>query len=176
MDESLLEVLRKTPTGGIMKRVNRKGVLALADKLTQEAKLYDQHTFGTPKAACGTVCCLAGHAYALEIGAKQFNKEAKLDSRGIGSNNFYLNCVEAGKKLLGLNTDLEMNDLTDRIFGTEDDWPDDLYNEYDGATTSKQRVIVALKALSRLRVDGTIDPDPKKIHTKIPHLEGCDAK
>jgi hypothetical protein len=44
-------------------------------------------------------------------------------------------------------------------------------DEYRSASTAKERVIVALKALQRLLPDGSIDLNPKKVHTRIPLLK-----
>jgi hypothetical protein len=49
-------------------------------------------------------------------------------------------------------------------------WPYDLRMEYLNATTPKQRAIVGLRGLQRLRANGKIDENPNAVHTKIPQL------
>lgn len=146
--------------------LNKKGILELAADLVAHKKRYDQGTFGMFRSSeshdrelCGTFCCLAGFCYSAEIGAKKFNALVKADV------DVERQSLRAGKKQLGLHKKFPV------IFkGIDDYWPADLYEEYfeNGA---KGRVIVALKALQRLLPDGTIDQNPKAVHTRIPQLK-----
>lgn len=145
--------------------LNKKGILALAANLVAHKKRYNQNSFGRPDEVCGTVCCLAGFCYSAEIGAQKFNLLAKrykynLLERG---------SLRAGRKQLGLRP------RSPEIFGNLVSWPNDLNKEYY-ANGPSGRVVVALKALSRLRPNGTIDPDPEAVHTKIPALAKLLAK
>lgn len=141
---------------------SRQGILSLADMLVHNMKKYDQNTFGS-KESCGTIGCLAGFCYAEQIGTRKFNKLAAEDA--VPGNL----CVEAGVKKLGLSSRDPV------LFGGSSSWPLDLQEEYasvyDGYSskeTNRRKVIVALKALSRTRKNGTIG---KKVITKIPQLD-----
>ena len=142
--------------------LNRKGILLLADDLVAHKKMYDQDELSSV-GECGTVCCLAGFCFRRKIGPRMFNKWAKEDDSG---RHLYTanEAFDAGGEQLGVGW------RGGNIFAGISNWPDDLENEYY-ENGPRGRVVVALKALQRLRSDGTIDPDPKKIHTRLPQLK-----
>lgn len=148
------------------KALNKAGILQLADDLVAHPKLYAQHTFGQ-KEACGTIRCLAGQCLASEIGMRKYNKLVQkfwsCEEDYVGE--FTNSCIASGKKQLGITTTKPYP----TIFDTINEWPLDLQKEYYEATTPKQHVIVALKALQRLRPNGTID-NKDVVHTEIPQL------
>lgn len=141
----------------------KKGILSLADMLVNNMKGYDQDTYANTS-SCGTVGCLAGFCYAEQIGVRTYNKLAKNEEvRGDL-------CVEAGNKKLGLTGD------DPAVFGSIDLWPTDLRQEYFDAAEyptkkarSRGKVVVALKALSRLKKNGSI-AGPGTLITDIPQL------
>lgn len=148
--------------------LNKRGIRLLADDLVAHKKRYCQNIFGGPKPLlydetefCSTVACLAGFCYSAEIGTRQFNKMVK-DNKTF---DIEKGSRAAGKKQLGLRVR-----TLPKIFMSIDNWPDDLAEEYY-ANGPKGRVVVALKGLQRLRLNGTIDPDPKKVHTRLPQLK-----
>lgn len=156
-------------------KLNTAGILHMADMLVANIKQYDQEYFGQYNEACGTTCCLAGMAYASEIGTGKFNRLAKT----YYGHSKYVEKVAnpsilSGLNLLGLpevKEDAPFEGLkVPQIFDKPRWWPEDLRQDYNAATTQKQRVVVALRALSRLLPDGRIDEDPKAIHTEIPYL------
>jgi hypothetical protein len=136
--------------------LNKAGIRQLADDLVANKKRYNQQTFGD-KEDCGTVCCLAGFCSIRSVGLRKFNKwiddesDPVIDPRGDGA------------KQLGIPRNADLFDYVDS-------WPSDLGEEYR-ENGPRGRVIVALKALQRMREDGSIDPDPKKVHTKLPQLK-----
>ena len=149
-----------------VKKPSRKGILWLADVLIHNKEKYDQSTFGSSEGEpCGTVCCLAGFAYAGEIGFRKFNKLTK-DLRNYES--ICKNSRRAGASLLGVSQE-EGTYYIPEIFNYVSYWPEDLREEYY-ANGPKGRVVTALKALQRLHSDGTIDKDPKVVITIIPQL------
>jgi hypothetical protein len=147
--------------------LNKAGIRQLADDLVANKKMYDQDDFGS-REECGTVCCLAGFCYRHEIGARKFTLWAKDEDHKNDD------CIKSGLKQLGLpviKSDYSWIEVeSPQVFGMINIWPDDLEDEYY-ENGPRGRVIVALKALQRLREDGTIDPDPKKVHTKLPQLK-----
>lgn len=148
-------------------KLNKKGILQLADDLVAHKKQYDQEVFGRVD-DCGTFACMAGLCKWREVGTKAFKKLAKnwiMPSDGI------FECKDAGCAALGIKVKLDYPGQTKlgEIFSNIFDWPDDLQEEYE-SNGPTWRVIAALKALQRLRVDGTIDRDPKAVHTKLPQL------
>jgi hypothetical protein len=72
-------------------------------------------------------------------------------------------CIEAGVEQLGLSLSYP------QIFHAIGLWPEDLIDEYT-SNGPRWRVIAALKALQRLLPDGSIDPNPKAVHTRLPQL------
>ncbi len=136
--------------------LNKAGIRLLADDLVANKKMYDQDTFGD-REECGTFCCLAGFCYRREIGARRFTLWAKNEDKDTDL------AKDAGRKQLGLKDDID-------IFNLFAYWPDDLVEEYE-SNGPTWRVIAALKALQRLRDDGSIDPDPKAVHTRLPQLK-----
>jgi len=151
--------------------LSKKGINQLADDLVRNKKRYNQNRFGIirtkskgfDKEECGTFCCLAGFCYLAKLGSlRLFQKEVKL-----GIEKFENNCKRAGRRQLGLSKDA---DKFPQIFLSLSEWPDDLQDEYE-SNGPEHRVITALKALQRLRPDGTIDRDPAAVHTKLPQLE-----
>ena len=158
-------------------KLNTAGILHMADMLVANIKQYDQEYFGQYNEACGTTCCLAGMAYASEIGTGKFNRLAKTYYHGHSK---YVEKVAnpsilSGLNLLGLpevkeDAPFDESLKIPQIFDKPRWWPEDLRQDYNAATTQKQRVVVALRALSRLLPDGKIDEDPKAIHTEIPYL------
>jgi hypothetical protein len=150
--------------------LNKKGIHQLADALVAEQKRYDQDTFGERKyigATCSSVCCLAGMSFALQIGNRSFTAKVKAAENERYDGDFNAECEEAGRKQLGLKTpEEEFSDIFRSIY----DWPNDLSKDYH-ANGPKWRVIAALKALQRLRPDGSIDPNPDAIHTRLPQLK-----
>jgi hypothetical protein len=162
--------------------LNKENILELAKLLSCDSERYDQSTFGRyereeSEEACGTFCCMAGFLHAKKIGLEEFNNTARRMriSGSTENRNFAISCVRSGAEALGIPLK-EMGDtpINPQIFQFVGSWPDDLQNEYRAVQckggSSKTRVRVALKALSRLREDGTIDPDPNAIHTEIPEL------
>lgn len=150
------------------KGLNKAAIRSLASNIYAQAKKYRQNTL-TSREACGTTCCMAGFCKAEEIGTKEFNKLAKkfyLDDRTQESIDFYDSCMEAGVKTLGIKS----SNTTPNIFETTWSWPTDLRQEYFDAKTNKGKAIVAIKALSRMNPDGSIDDNPKAVHTRIPEL------
>jgi hypothetical protein len=137
--------------------LNKAGIRLLADDLVAHKKMYDQDTYGDYENECGTFCCLAGFCYRREIGARKFAQWAKDKGKDTDL------AEDAGRKQLGLKDDID-------IFNPFECWPSDLVEEYE-SNGPTWRVIAALKALQRLRPDGSIDPNPKKIHTRIPQLK-----
>jgi hypothetical protein len=79
--------------------------------------------------------------------------------------------ILSGIKQLGLpQPDKDENSIASpKIFCSIDEWPKDLREEYE-SNGPRWRVIAALKALQRLLPDGSIDPDPKAVHTRLPQL------
>jgi hypothetical protein len=139
--------------------LNKKGILQLADDLVAHKKLYDQSRYGA-RNECGTVCCMAGFCKRREVGARTFGRMvAKWMFSWSGSDV----CAPAGSKQLGVPQDPQ-------IFEPASEWPLDLSDIYfsNGANA---RVRAALLALQRLREDGSIDPDPNAVHTRIPQLK-----
>lgn len=151
-----MTTVKSKRTSKPVRKPSKKGILDLADMLVHNMKKYNQNTYGD-ESSCGTVGCLAGFCLAEKIGARAYNKQAK---------NFVVDsdaCILAGKEKLKLK-----GPEYPQIFDSVGSWPDDLYGEYARAESDKGRVIVALKALSRLRVDGRIG---KKVLTNIPQLK-----
>ena len=150
---------RKAKTG-----LNKKGIRLLADDLVAHEKMYDQNTYGqryTNKNACQTFCCMAGLCKVRKIGLRAFNKLASdWHARNSGGSE----CAPAGKEQLGLE-DIDFPQIFDDIYR----WPRDLYQEYE-SNGPRWRVIAALKSLQRLLPDGTIDENPKAVHTRLPQL------
>ncbi len=143
--------------------LNKKGILQLADDLVAHKKQYDQEVFGKVR-DCGTFACMAGLCKWREVGTKAFKKLAldwQIPSDGVSE------CKETGYGQLGINR--SYFDELAQIFEPVEHWPQDLQEEYE-SNGPTWRVIAALKALQRLRVDGTIDPDPEAVHTKLPQL------
>jgi hypothetical protein len=163
--------------------LNKKGILQLAEDLISHRKRYDQNNWvsyrdkesGYPKSECGTVCCMAGFCYMRKVGVRKFNSLVKKEE----TRNYEI--VSSGISQLGIK--YSGPDWTDRlggpdwpiIFGGDDAWPSDLSDGYD-SSEDQDRYIVALKALQRLLPDGSIDPDPKAVHTRIPQLKEILAK
>lgn len=146
--------------------LNKKGIRLLADDLVANQKRYNQGTFGS-KDECGTVCCLAGFCYAREIGYRKFSSLARKWSDP--ADGFDL-CVPAGYAQLGIPSGRDPRTKTlPSIFSGLWRWPDDLQDEYR-SNGPRWRVIAALKALQRLLPDGSIDPDPNAVHTKLSQL------
>jgi hypothetical protein len=152
------------------KKLSKAGILWLASELVAHQKKYYQNRFikyykkGADEEFCGTVCCLSGFCYLDEIGARKFNKLAK-DAIDIQTP-----AVAAGIKRLGLDFDIGPSGWScPVIFMGLADWPKDLQEEYY-SNGPRWRVIAALKALQRLLPDGSIDSNPKAVHTKIPAL------
>ena len=138
-------------------KANREGILSLADDLIKHARLYNQEVYGNIE-PCGTVRCMAGQCLANEIGSKEFIKRVK------AGESLWPDAVEAGKRQLGLSLAKHKHPL---IFLDHYSWPNDLTHEYNEAKTNIGKVIAALKALSRLRIDGTIS---SMVQTRIPQL------
>jgi len=151
--------------------LNVEGINQLADDLVRDDARYNQSYWGqdtkyvndpTPESpffgtACGTVACLAGFCMARKIGVTEFNKVAAIYPGISGdSARFY------GAQQLGIPFEAV-------IFNNIGDWPSDLRQEYRNAKP-RGRVLVALKALQRLRPDGSIDPDPDVVHTPLKQL------
>jgi hypothetical protein len=169
-----------------MQMLNKQGILELAEIMVCDHKRYNQSKFGEEtgqeesETTCGTVCCMAGFAYAKKIGLENFNKEVRFQynsesfllSDGTSVSGFTYDCITAGKEMLGINE----NVASPRIFGYSSAWPRDLADEYTSTGDQKKRVLVALKALSRLRENGTIDSNPKNIHTEIPQIKELEAE
>lgn len=160
-----------------VKKVNTEGVLELADVLVHNYNKYEQEEFGSTS-ACGTTCCLAGFAYAMKIGVRKFNAIVKRLHNAEYNGNSYNDeltkpCIAAGSALLGVPNNIGSEDYPElpQIFDKTRFWPEDLRIEYDNAETGKQKVIVALKALRRLKADGEIDDNPDTIYTVIPQLD-----
>jgi hypothetical protein len=143
--------------------LNTRGIRRLADQLVANKKLYEQHTFGA-KTECGTTCCLAGFCYLETIGSRKFN--ALVKSEELNGDD----CLKAGKKQLGIKAS-----SSPVIFQGLGAWPVDLAEEYR-QNGPRGRVIVALKALQRLRGNGNIDPNKKAVHTRLPQLKALLAK
>ena len=151
--------------------LNRKGILLLADDLIANAKKYDQDTFGEIE-ECGTVRCMAGQCYLREIGARSFNSAVKGHSRNFEASTFSEDCVSSGTKQLGIKIPKSFGeDYNPDIFSPAFCWPADLSEEYEKAERPIERVIVALKALSRTKNDGSIGKNPKRIYNEIPQLK-----
>lgn len=144
------------PAKKTVRKLNRKGIMLLADDLVAHQKRYMQETWGK-KTDCGTVCCLAGFCYLRKIGLRKFESELRFDLddgavRDAG-------CGQLGLRMINFP----------QLFCPVDQWPSDLSDEYQ-SNGPRWRVIAALKALQRLRLNGTIDPNPEKIHTRLPQL------
>jgi hypothetical protein len=137
--------------------LNTRGIRQLADQLVANKKLYEQGTFGV-KTDCGTVCCLAGFCYLRKIGSRKFN--ALVTKEELEGDD----CVKAGKKQLGIKASSPV------IFQGLGTWPADLEREYR-QNGPRGRVIVALKALQRLRGNGNIDSNKEAVHTRLPQLK-----
>jgi hypothetical protein len=167
--KAVKKVVKKT------KKLNRKGILELADMLVVNKKFYDQDRFGKVE-ACGTFCCQAGFCYLSQVGKKNFNKEVKaafVEASNPNFRSFVEHCINAGITKLGLALPAYeyFDEDTPQIFSdVEFSWPEDLVEEYQ-SNGPTWRVIAALRALSRLKVDGTIDENPKAVHTRIPQLK-----
>lgn len=141
--------------------LNRQGILQLADDLIADSSKYDQNYWGShfeDQSACGTVACLAGFCMSRAIGVTKFNELAKVAFGVDGS---------AARGFGGAQLGIPRNA---GIFHQADLWPSDLYREYQMNSEAKSRVVVALKALQRLRDDGSIDVNPNAVHTFIPQL------
>lgn len=139
---------------------NRAGILLLAKDLFSHKKLYDQNTEGMLE-TCGTVGCMAGFCHARKIGRRAYN--LKVRRGGVVVYQAHMD----GHRQLGLTVvGIEMA----QIFNVVSYWPSDLRMMYE-SNGPASRVMAALMALQRLHVDGTIDPDPKKIITRIPQLK-----
>lgn len=138
--------------------LNKKGIRLLADDLVARQKMYDQSTEGGIE-ACGTVCCMAGLCYVRKVGLRAFSRMVKNGVIG-------MNVHRYSEKLLGLPVP-EYG--FSNIFGYVCAWPADLRKEYE-SDGPRWRVIAALKALQRLLPDGSIDPDPNAVHTKLSQL------
>ena len=141
--------------------LNKRGICELATMLVNSREMYNQNTFGS-KHPCGTVCCMAGLCYVKQVGIEAFNTLLSEKNGNISDE-----CLEAGIKLLGIESDSDFP----LLFGMPGVWSGDLRDEYYQAETGRDRVIVALKALQRLQEDGSIDPNPNAIHTHIPQLQ-----
>ncbi len=136
-------------------KVRKVGIRLLADDLVANKKKYDQNTFGDVE-DCGTVACLAGLCHMREIGVRKFNKLARygeVDSFA---------CITSGERQLGITN-------AKTIFNTISAWPSDLKDEYY-ENGPLGRVVVALKALQRLKPDGSIDRMRAAVHTRLPQL------
>ena len=137
--------------------VNREGILKLAADLVDNWQRYDQDTFGEDR-ECGTVCCMAGFCLINEVGTKRFNQINRDEPF-----NLPVMARRAGARQLGIPFGALL--FYDTIY-----WPSDLRREYR-ERKGKCRIVAALKALERLRGDGSIDPRPTAIHTHIPLLD-----
>jgi len=124
--------------------VNRKHVEVIKSALRKHAKSYNQNYFGMYNPECGTVMCIAGFCRVEEIGLKQFRKEIPAQGFDLSSA-----CLGSAMKFLGLKAD-------GVIFEGVSDWPDDLREAYENATSHNERAEVACQALDRLNVDGSI--------------------
>jgi hypothetical protein len=145
-------------------RLNRKGILLLADDLVAHKKMYDQDDIGR-KDECGTFCCLTGLCYLREIGLMKFNQLLVRDEFDQDT------CATSGHNQLGLKIRKDWSGVIfPQIFQNIDMWPADIREEYE-SNGPTWRVIAALKALQRLRLNGSIDPDPKAVHTRLPQLK-----
>lgn len=139
--------------------LNKKGIRLLADDLVAHQKRYNQDTrIAERTAVCGTVCCQAGFCAARKIGTRKFNQWVKN-----GADEGELDVFAIAGEQLGVSGGAE-------IFNFLWHWPQDLRNEYN-YNGPRWRVIADLKALQRLLPDGSIDPDPKAIHTRLPQLK-----
>jgi hypothetical protein len=141
-------------------KLNRAGIRALAADLVAHHEKYDQGYYGMYNASCGTVACMAGFCLQKKIGVTKFNK---LVSNGTL---FSRDAIEAGIEQLFKNYANDQGG-SPVIFAFSSSWPTDLAIAYSLAGTPKAKVIVALKALSRLKPNGYIDSDPKAIHTPL---------
>lgn len=141
--------------------LNREGILKLADDLLAHRAMYDQNVFGK-RSACGTVCCLAGLCLLNEAGEERFGGRRRRLTPPRTQSALDKTCM-AGARQLGIPADCT-------LFSGAISWPFDLADDYRCATTPDARVVVALKALQRLREDGSIDDDPNAVYTPIPQL------
>lgn len=139
--------------------LNKKGIRLLADDLVAHKKLYNQNVEGRPD-PCGTVGCLAGFCLARKLGRREYIKRVESSFIGVEAH-------QSGRDQLGLP---EPNIGRLQIFDFLWSWPQDLQDLYK-SNGPRCRMIAALYALQRLREDGTIDPDPKAVHTRLPQLK-----
>lgn len=139
--------------------LNKKGIRLLAADLFKHKKLYDQNTEGTAY-ECGTVGCLAGFCLARKLGRREYVWQVK---HGFVS----IEAHRSGQAALGLP---KLNTGRLQIFDFLYAWPQDLQDIYN-SNGPRCRVIAALSALQRLLPDGTIDPNPKAVHTRLPELK-----
>jgi hypothetical protein len=143
-----------------MSKLNKAGIRLLADDLVKHAKRYDQNVFGRVD-ECGTVACLAGFCAIREVGTRRFTALVEGWNRQDEDGFYY--CVPAGLKQLGLTG-------YPAIFGDIPLWPQDLEDLYwSGRPFSAP--IAALYALQRLLPDGSIDKNPKAVHTRLTQLK-----
>ena len=152
---------------------SKEGVLRLADLLIHNINHYLQRVFVNQN-ECGTICCMAGLCYANEIGVRKFNSIAKKIYEEEGptgrGRELTTECVLAGERLLGLlkRYSPQYGYGFPDIFSDPTDWPMDLMEEYGKASSNKERVIAALKALSRMDARGEIQDH---VITEIPQLK-----
>ena len=152
-------------------KLNKAGIRQLADDLVAHKKMYNQQTYGTKVSKsddeedCGTFACMAGICLWRQIGARKFNK---LAAGWLHPSSGGPDCMPAGLKQLGIAVESYLG-AAPQLFEPVCEWPKDIRDEYE-SNGPTWRVIAALKALQRLRVDGTIDPNPKAVHTRLPQL------
>lgn len=103
-----------------------------------EPERYNQNFWASPF-ACGTVCCIAGHAVAIEARKNGYRIDRALDLyRIVGSNGF----VRSAAAIIGLRSEEAARLFLDSSF-----WPAPFCHDYAEAESDAARACVAIRRI-----------------------------
>lgn len=153
--------------------LNREGIELLKSDLRADAIHYDQRSFGSVTAPCGTVACIAGMCLRRAIGHDQFTARIRqlTETTGNGWGDFVADCLAAAIEQIGItvlprrqydriavDSHLESGGLPP-IFCAPYYWPPDLRKRYNMAAKIHDHaatVEVACAALDRMNEYGVL--------------------
>jgi hypothetical protein len=139
--------------------LNKEGVELLKADLRADAKHYNQGTFGTTTAECGTECCMAGLCLRRSLGPIMFNQRVKHTE--VGSEHaacaayalLQRDCLTVAMAQLGIIA-MRCYGITSPdcppIFDIVDVWPAALRGRYDKASQLHDHAAMAEVACDAL--------------------------
>jgi hypothetical protein len=137
-----------------IRKINRMIAAVLA-----EPKLYNQNTFGETTneekpTICNTVCCAAGWAVFLN-NRSLYSKLMKIQ---LADNNTYPPWEDEALKALGLEeVNTSSYNQVSSLFSSASSWPEPFCDDYQDATTPKQRAkVFAARWRKFIQSDGTV--------------------